>query len=251
MVDNHFRWDFIGLSTDEKPTPATSPKVVDGSTYYCSDNSKLYVWCKTQWYEKTVSGGGGGTTYTAGDGIDITEDVISVDTTTIQPKLTAGSGIAISAENVISALAGGITTLTTADYNWPTNNPNAIALWLLPSGWYQKAEASVAVYENNSSRDYSNTMLIYVGYEYSDASQTNFYKNIIYWLGANSFIHYDTVHLPDGASSFAYPYYILNGRGIKNELTTTQVGYVLDARQGKALKDLIDALDARVTALEG
>ena len=58
VTDNHYRWDFIGLSTDSKPTPATSPKVSDGSTYYCSDNSKLYVWYKNQWYEKTVSGGG-------------------------------------------------------------------------------------------------------------------------------------------------------------------------------------------------
>ena len=57
---NHYRWDFIGLSTDSKPTAATSEKVVDGSTFYCSDNSKLYIWYKNQWYEKTVSGGGGG-----------------------------------------------------------------------------------------------------------------------------------------------------------------------------------------------
>lgn len=63
MVAQHYRWDFIGLSTDQKPTPATSDKVVDGSTFYCSDNSKLYVYCRTQWYEKTVSGGGGGGDY--------------------------------------------------------------------------------------------------------------------------------------------------------------------------------------------
>lgn len=61
MVTQHYRWDFIGLSTDEKPTPETSEKVVDGSTFYCSDNSKLYVFYKNTWYEKTVSGGGGGT----------------------------------------------------------------------------------------------------------------------------------------------------------------------------------------------
>lgn len=47
------RWDFIGLSTDAKPTPATSNKVVDGSTYYEADTSKLYIWTRTQWYEKT------------------------------------------------------------------------------------------------------------------------------------------------------------------------------------------------------
>ena len=63
MVNNRFRWDFIGLSTDEKPTPANSEKVVDGSTYYCSDTSKLYVFCKDTWYEKTATGGGGTTDF--------------------------------------------------------------------------------------------------------------------------------------------------------------------------------------------
>ena len=47
------RWDFIGLSTDSKPTPATSKLVVDGSTFLAADTSKLYFWCKDQWYEKT------------------------------------------------------------------------------------------------------------------------------------------------------------------------------------------------------
>lgn len=78
MVAQHYRWDFVGLSTDEKPTPATSEKVVDGSTFYCSDTSKLYVFCKDTWYERKALGGGG-TTYTAGDGITIADDTISVD----------------------------------------------------------------------------------------------------------------------------------------------------------------------------
>lgn len=60
VTDNHYRWDFIQLSTDEKPTPATSPKVADGSTLYTSDDSKLYIWYKDQWYEKEATGGGGG-----------------------------------------------------------------------------------------------------------------------------------------------------------------------------------------------
>lgn len=38
---------------------------------------------------------------------------------------------------------------------------------------------------------------------------------------------------------------------VANNLTTETAGKVLDARQGKALKDLIDGLDERVTALEG
>lgn len=104
VAQQRYRWDFIGLSTDEKPTAATSPKVTDGSTFYCSDNSKLYVWYKDQWYERKVlgGGGGGGTDYTAGEGITIDDDTISVDTSTIQPKLTAGSNVTI-ADNTISA----------------------------------------------------------------------------------------------------------------------------------------------------
>lgn len=47
-------------------------------------------------------GGGGGTTYTAGNGIDIADNTISVDTDTIQEKLTAGSNVTIS-DNTISA----------------------------------------------------------------------------------------------------------------------------------------------------
>ncbi|MBO7731569.1 MAG: hypothetical protein J6S67_03430 [Methanobrevibacter sp.] len=46
------RWDFIGLSTEPKPTVA-SHKVVDGSTFYEADTSKLFFWTRGQWYEKT------------------------------------------------------------------------------------------------------------------------------------------------------------------------------------------------------
>ena len=43
------------------------------------------------------------TTYTAGNGITLTGTEFSADTTMLQPKLTAGDGINISAQNVISA----------------------------------------------------------------------------------------------------------------------------------------------------
>lgn len=143
MVAQHYRWDFVGLSTDTKPTPETSEKVVDGSTFYCSDTSKLYVFCKDTWYErKALGGGGGGTTYTAGDGIDITEDTISVDTDTIQEKLTAGTGIDIT-NNTISATGGGggggIKFLSASDFNYDDGNTgsfNTVAIWLLDDGFY-------------------------------------------------------------------------------------------------------------------
>lgn len=76
MVTQHFRWDFVGLSTDEKPTPETSEKVVDGSTFYCSDTSKLYVYCKDNWYERLPLGGGGSITVVQTTG-QSTTDVMS------------------------------------------------------------------------------------------------------------------------------------------------------------------------------
>lgn len=54
MIRNDsIRYDFIGLSNEDKPTPTTSNKVVDGSTFYEADTSKLYFWTKDRWYNKT------------------------------------------------------------------------------------------------------------------------------------------------------------------------------------------------------
>lgn len=95
-------------------------------------------------------GGGGGGSYTAGTGIDISSNTISVDTQTIQEKLTAGTNITI-ADNVISATGGGgesIRELTVDDYNWnltlnsATEPYDCVALWLMPAGWYSKSEGS-------------------------------------------------------------------------------------------------------------
>ena len=180
VTDNHYRWDFIQLSTDTKPTPATSPKVVNGSTLYTSDDSKLYVWYKDQWYEKTATGGGGGGgSYTAGDGIDITNDTISVDTTTIQEKLTAGSNITIS-DNTISA------TDTTYSNFTGTDGTSAGASGLVPApattdaGKFLKADGTWdtaggggggdTVYSDKTTSNSSNGGAVYIGS--LDSSQT-------------------------------------------------------------------------------
>lgn len=82
MVSQKYRWDFIGLSTDEKPTAETSDKVVNGSTFYCSDTSKLYVYCDGTWYERKALGGGGGGGYTGKNlGDEYTIDELSAKVT--------------------------------------------------------------------------------------------------------------------------------------------------------------------------
>lgn len=143
MVDKiHYRWDFIGLSTDTKPTPAESPKVVNGSTYYESDTSKLFVFYKDTWYERKPLGGGGGSdinvVQTTGDS---TTDVMS------QKAVT----------DALNALpTGGATELTSADYNWPTDNPTGVALWLLDSGWYTAPGITVLFDVKTSYGTFSN-----------------------------------------------------------------------------------------------
>lgn len=161
MVAQHYRWDFIGLSTDEKPTPATSEKVVDGSTFYCSDNSKLYVWCDSQWYEKTATGGGGGTTYTAGDGITIVDDTISVDLVQETGESTTKVMSQKAISDALSSVGGStIKTLTVADANFPEGNPTAIALWKLEAGIYKKGDNTNIWFCNGASQNDANNSVI-------------------------------------------------------------------------------------------
>lgn len=244
VTDNHYRWDFIGLSTDQKPG-SDNPKVTDGSTFYCSDNSKLYVWYKNQWYEKTATGGGG-SSYTAGDGIDITDNTISVDTETIQEKLTAGTGIDIT-DNTISATGGGgggINSVTRADYNYPTDNPYGIAAWQLEDGMYKNTD------ENYVEICYSTSYTHRVQPGDCFVVMRQGFGVVLVIFGTDSYNNlYYTTCRSDG--TVGQEFSALNLKRIINELTYTSSGCALDARQGKALKDLIDALDVRVTALGG
>ena len=90
----------------------------------------------------SATGGGGGGSYTAGTGIDITSDVISLDATTQstlsavagkQDALTAGSNVSISAQNVISAtdttygiISGGGLELDNGGFGLSTASKNSL-----------------------------------------------------------------------------------------------------------------------------
>ena len=196
MVEQHYRWDFIGLSTDTKPTPSTSEKVVDGSTFYTSDNSKLYVWYKDQWYEKTATGGGGG----GGD--------------------TPAVG------------------LTTSDYDYPTNNPDGIALWTLPKGkYFIDTNDAVRLYTDKEhfitsdntyiisviETPYDNTTLV-------EIDRVQVYGDIIDYY----------VKTSDGTLLAKHEY--LTGANVINNLTSYVTQQPLSANQGRVLKGYFDAI---------
>lgn len=222
MVAQHYRWDFIGLSTDVKPTPATSEKVVDGSTFYCSDNSKLYVFYKDTWYEKEATGGG--SSYTAGDGIDITNDVISTTNT------------------------GQVRELTTDDYNYPVDNPTRVALWLMPAGLYKHA-SGVSVYAT-SFYELPYNALGLVGVSTSTGTPI-FIIRQQYDSGGYFVAKYYSVY--DANGSFNHEGYI--GEAY-NKLDSYSSIFPLSANQGRVLNEKIDGrvitnAGAPTTATEG
>ena len=109
------RWDFIGLSTDTKPTPATSEDVTNGSTFYCSDTSKLYIWYKDKWYEKASSGGTGTSDFNEltnrpkynGETMSSTTDIPAVPTVV---QSTGQSTTDVMSQKAVTDIVGDIET---------------------------------------------------------------------------------------------------------------------------------------------
>ena len=79
-------------------------------------------------------------------------DSISVNGTAVTPDAN---------KNVALTIPDGIKTLTTADYNYPTNNPTKVAIWLLDTGFY-KANSGVVV-ARTSSQDISDGCVFEIG----------------------------------------------------------------------------------------
>ena len=206
VADIHYRWDFIGLSTDTKPTPSTSEKVVDGSTYYTSDDSKLYVWYKDQWYEKTVSGGGGG----GGEGVKV-----------------------LTADDYNYIVGGG-------------EENNCVNLSLLEPGFYRVTDDDVYVYTRGWKYNYLNHYLFYVsgvnygGYVFvyvfnPQGDPTSGMWSLVYEMYSG-----------DNGYYFSSPQVrVLSSNYIADDLTTYNSDMVLSATQGKVLKDLVDSLAVR------
>lgn len=130
--------------------------------------------------------------------------------------------------------------LTAEDYDYPADNPTAVALWKLPAGIYHTA-SGVALRINLSGGDNS-------GGTYIIGKDANSYSQILRIRGTNlsGARYYITDRL--GADTVTNKAVL---HEVFNSLTSTSTTDALSANQGKVLKDLIDALDARVAALEG
>lgn len=158
----------------------------------------------------------------------------------------------------------GGTVLTPEMYNYPAGNPDGVALWLLPAGVYYLANGdnTTKVYRTSVwskvgsdvystyfvSQQNSSVALILLVHPYSGSLDmtTESYVNFEWYrINVNTGIQSTSWFEPNSRQA------LLTNSDVKDSLTSTARWLPLSAKQGKALKDLIDALDARVTALEG
>ena len=60
----------------------------------------------------------------------------------------------------LDAAAGHSKNLTTADYNWPTSNPDGVALWLMPTGTYGYSNDVKVYYTGDKSGNYDGIAIV-------------------------------------------------------------------------------------------
>lgn len=183
------------------PAPTTS----DTDKYLKSDGT----WA-------TVSGGGG--SYTAGDGINI------------------------SAQDVISATnTGKAKMLTSADYNWPTNAPDGVALWMLEPGLYYAGSEMIGFYYYAGPRAAASNYSWLISH--GTGGVTNMYT--LFNGNSSSVVEVHVTQTSSGANYSNWGTHLLSGKNVVNNLTSNSTGNTLSAAQGKVLKGLIDSIAIR------
>lgn len=190
------------------------------------------------------NGGGGGGGYTLPTASASTLGGVKV-----------GENLSIDANGVLSAEggdAGGVTVLTSEMYNYPTDNPTGIALWLLDPGIYvyARGDTTTKVWR---SRDWSTTGIVNGTAtflvcqkdrsNYVKVLSFNAYPNTDMATGAQDAISITDINTNSG-SLRGGRHDVLTTEDVKDTLTSTETHIPLSANQGRVLKALIDASGA-------
>ena len=196
----------------------------------------------------------------AGTNITITGNTISATDTTynnfigtdgvdagtsglVPAPATTDAGKFLKADGTWETIqAGGVKTLTTADYNYPTNNPTYINLGLLDSGVYF-IDDDAMVYNGINVNKYRSSYTFVVSGGDGDSTLRNIM--VVYPAAAASSSEYK-IRFFYTFTSNPYPWMtrgnILSTDYIIDNLTTNNASRVLSAAQGVALKSLINGL---------
>lgn len=136
---------------------------------------------------------------------------------------TADADKFLKADGTWGEAGGGIRTLTTADYDYPTNNPTMINGNALADGFYIAGE------QIKVCKDIANAFDNYQAGGILIKSDGSFLKH----LGATQRWSFQTSFYDYGSSN------LLDIGNIAHNLTTTDASKVLDATQGKVLNEKI------------
>lgn len=126
-----------------------------------------------------------------------------------------------------------VKVLTSADYNYPANNPHLVALWLLDEGQYVIApHTNYVALRNGSSYNTSNqvSVMVYVKptEDYRGAYATNNTNQAL------SYLYFQVDQNGDNGTEYRWITYVIDN------LNNSNSDNALSANQGRILKEMID-----------
>lgn len=138
-------------------------------------------------------------------------------------------------DTLIGAAKGSAKELTPEDYNWPTANPDGIAVWTLGPGFYS-APRGVKLYWTSSSQgvDSSPFEFIVAAQGNSGDKSINLFSDVLYLVHSDGTVILDTTFLKTSQ--------------VTDNLTSTSPSLPLSANQGRILKDTVDTKQDELTA---
>lgn len=250
--------------TDKDIIRVLNDETHDGqSTYYRynkQSDSWTYIGAAGDYYTKTAADAKFQDKLTAGSNITISDNIISATDTTysaftgtdgtaagtsglVPAPATADAGKYLKADGTWAEVSGGganvgeARKLTTADYDFPVNNPKGVLVTNLKSGIYyvDKTLSSMTLYLDPGNSTVSRSLYpgncIIVG---NDENGSAYVLSLSYFGGSN--VYYDR------AGSVTSKKLVITSDKVINNLTSTLTDHPLSANQGKVLKDLVDSL---------
>lgn len=160
--------------------------------------------------------------------------------TPVEGKTLSEDQLSFLMEQIKSAQASGIKTLTTADYDYPAGNPTQVALWLLDSGIYKIGETM-----NVRGLSGATGLNVNVGDIIIISKSSTLTKALVLSTADNNRVKIFNATPTGGDSSYSTivgAQDVITARDVGDTLTSTDNRIPLSAKQGKVLKDLIDSL---------
>lgn len=154
---------------------------------------------------------------------------------------TTDAGKFLKADGTWDTAGGsGATELTSADYDYPDDNPDGVALWRLDGGLYY-VDGTTRVYSNNIT---SATPAARSTYLLMKNLAPNSQSISIIRQATNTDVpHAYVTNINNGNAIINNK--SLGGPTVNDTLTSTSTSQALSANQGKVLKDLVDSIAIR------